>query len=56
MNDISIKNEKQIKNIRESGKYLTAILRLLFTKAKAGVKLIELEFIAEHYINANKLK
>jgi methionine aminopeptidase len=54
--EIIIKNAKQIENIRESGKHLTALLRLLHAKAKAGISLIELEFIAEHYIKTNKLK
>jgi methionine aminopeptidase len=54
--EIIIKNAKQIENIRESGKHLTALLRLLHTKAKAGVSLIELEFVAEHYIKTNNLK
>ena len=51
-----IKTAQQIQNIRESGKHLTALLRLLYTKAKAGVALIELEFVAEHYITTHKLK
>ncbi|MCX6824073.1 MAG: type I methionyl aminopeptidase [candidate division SR1 bacterium] len=55
-NEILIKNVKQIANIRQSGKYLTALLHLLYTKAKAGISLIELEFVAEHYIKTNKLK
>ena len=56
MNEIIIKNAKQIENIRISGKHLTTLLRLLYTKAKAGVTLIELEFVAEHYIKTNNLK
>jgi methionine aminopeptidase len=55
-NKILIKNAKQITNIRESGKHLTTLLRLLHSKAKAGISLIELEFIAEHYIKEHKLK
>jgi len=55
-NEIQIKDTRQIANIRESGKHLTALLRLLYSKAKAGVSLIELEFVAEHYITTNKLK
>ena len=55
-NKIIIKNAKQIANIRESGKHLTALLHLLYDKAKAGISLIELEFIAEHYIKQHKLK
>jgi len=51
-----IKNAKQIANIRTSGKHLTTLLRLLYSKAKAGISLIELEFVAEHYIKTNNLK
>jgi methionine aminopeptidase len=54
--DSQIKDKKQIANLRESGKHLTALLHLLYTKAKAGISLIELEFVAEHYITTNKLK
>ncbi|MFA7298338.1 MAG: type I methionyl aminopeptidase [Candidatus Absconditabacterales bacterium] len=54
--EIIIKNNKQIENIRISGKHLTTLLRLLYTKAKAGIALIELEFVAEHYIKTNNLK
>lgn len=56
MSEIEIKNNKQIANIRASGKYLTALLYLLYTKAKAGISLIELEFVAEHYIKEHNLK
>jgi methionine aminopeptidase len=56
MNGIEIKNTKQIANIRESGKHLTSLLYLLHGKAKAGISLIELEFVAEHYIKEHNLK
>jgi len=56
MKDIIIKNRQQIENIRISGKHLTELLYLLSTKAKAGISLIELEFVAEHYIKTNNLK
>lgn len=56
MKDIMIKNKQQIENIRASGKYLTELLHLLYTKAKAGITLIELEFIAEHYIKTHGIK
>ena len=56
MKDIIIKTKQQIENIRISGKHLTALLYLLHTKAKAGISLIELEFVAEHYIKTNNLK
>ncbi len=55
-NEIEIKNAKQIANIRESWKHLTTLLRLLHSKAKAGISLIELEFVAEHYVKEHKLK
>ncbi len=55
-NEIEIKNGKQIANIRESWKHLTKLLRLLHSKSKAGISLIELEFVAEHYIKENRLK
>ncbi len=54
--EILIKTPKQIENIRQSGKYLTELLHLLYTKAKAGILLIELEFIAEQYIKQHNLK
>lgn len=55
-NEIEIKNAQQIVNIRESWKHLTALLYLLHSKAKAGISLIELEFIAEYYIKEHGLK
>jgi len=54
--EIMIKNAKQIANIRESWKHLNVLLLLLYGKAKAGISLIELEFIAEHYIKSHNLK
>ncbi len=56
MSEIQIKNDKQIENIRVSGKHLTALLHLLYSKAKAWISLIELEFVAEHYIKEHNLK
>jgi methionine aminopeptidase len=56
MSEIQLKNPTQIANIRESGKHLTALLRLLHSKAKAGIMLIELEFVAEQYIKEHNLK
>lgn len=52
----SIKTQKQIENIKESWKYLNELLILLREKAKAWIALIELEFIAEHYIKQHNLK
>lgn len=54
--NIIIKTKQQIENIRQSGKYLTELLHLLHTKAKAGISLIELEFVAEHYLKEHNLK
>ncbi|MEI7918647.1 MAG: hypothetical protein WCH65_00040 [bacterium] len=54
--NVLIKTPQQIENIRASGKHLTALLTLLHSKAKAGVALVELEFVAEHYIKTNNLK
>ncbi len=54
--EIVIKNAKQIENIRIAWKHLTTLVRLLHTKVKAGISLIELEFVAEHYIKTNNLK
>ena len=52
----AIKTLKQIENIRESWKYLNEMLLILREKAKAWVALIELEFVAEHFIQQNNLK
>lgn len=54
--DIIIKTPKQIENIRTSGKYLTELLYLIYSKAKAGISLIELEFVAEHFVDQHHLK
>lgn len=55
-NKIIYKTEKQIENIRESGKYLTELLWLLREKVWVGVALIELEELAEKYITKRNLK
>lgn len=52
----AIKTPKQIENIRESWKYLNELLLLLREKTKAWVALIELEFVAEHFIQQHNLK
>lgn len=54
--DSTIKTPQQIANIRASGKHLTALLYILYGKAKAGITLMELEFVAEHYIKTHNLK
>ncbi len=55
-NEIIIKTKKQIANIRQSGKYLNELLIKLMQAAKPGIRLIELEFIAEDFIKKHKLK
>lgn len=54
--EIIIKTKQQIANIRTSGKYLTDLLTKLQKAAKPGIKLIELEFIAEDFMKKNKIK
>lgn len=51
-----IKTPKQISHIKDSGKYLTELLYKLYHASKAGITLIELEFIAEDYIKKNNIK
>ena len=55
-NEIIIKSIKQIANIRKSGKYLTQLLKEIRDAAKPGIKLIELEFIAEDFVRKNNVK
>ena len=47
-----IKTPHQISTIRESGKYLNELLLLIANKSHAGIALIELEFIAEHFLKS----
>lgn len=56
MKESLIKDKQQIENLRISGKHLTELLYILHAKAKAGIALIELEFVAEHYIKEHNLK
>jgi methionine aminopeptidase len=51
-----IKTPQQIENIRKSGKYLNELLLKLKDACKAGITLIELEFIAEDYMKKNNVK
>ena len=51
-----IKTPQQINNIRQSWKYLNELLRKLKQATKAGIALIELEFIAEDYLKKNNIK
>ncbi|MFZ2150456.1 MAG: type I methionyl aminopeptidase [Candidatus Absconditicoccaceae bacterium] len=54
--DNLIKNQNQINNIRESGRYLNELLLMLGNFCKAGVSLIELEIIAEEFMKRNSIK
>jgi len=53
---IIIKNTNQITNIRESWKYLTELLQIIWSESKPWVSLIELENIATNYIEKNNIK
>lgn len=51
-----IKTIEQIKNIRQSGKYLNELLLKIKDACKPWITLIELEFIAEDYLKKNNIK
>ena len=53
---IIIKTVEQIKNIRKSGELLTELLWLLRDNCKVWVSLIELEIIAQDFMDKNKVK
>ncbi len=50
-----IKSQEQIDNIRESGKYLTELLWLLYAQCKPGISTMELEVYAEKFIVSHNL-
>jgi len=54
--NIIYKTDEQLNNLRDSGKYLTELLYLLYEKAQPGVSGIELEQIAQEYIDKHNLK
>ncbi len=56
MKKIIYKTDSQIKKIRESWKYLNELLLLIFKNAKEWIKLIELEKLAEKYIENKWVK
>lgn len=56
MTGIIIKNQEQIKNIRQSGKYLNELLYIIKDHCKAWVSLLELENIAQNFMDKNNLK
>lgn len=53
---IIIKTDQQIKNIRESGKYLTELLYILKDFVKSGVNLLDIEAKAQQFIDKYWLK
>lgn len=53
---VIIKSKDQIAAIRESGKYLTELLHLLFGETKVGVSLLDLEKFAQKYLDDRGLK
>ncbi len=54
--EIIIKTQEQIENIRKSWKYLTELLYLIKDNCKAGMSLMELENIAQDFMDKNDLK
>jgi len=54
--NIIIKTAEQINNIRESGKYLTELLHILYKACKPGVSHLDLEAIAQSYMDKHNLK
>ena len=56
MAQIIYKSKQQLENLKESGKYLTELLYLLFEKLQPGVIGIELEDFAQKYIDTHNLK
>ena len=51
---IIIKNKQQIEWIREAWKYLNELLYLMRDNCKAWVSLIELEILAQEFMDASK--
>ncbi len=54
MKKIIYKTPDQIDNIRESWKYLTELLKIIYENSKPWIVLLELEEIAQNYINKNQ--
>jgi methionine aminopeptidase len=54
--EIIIKTSQQIENIRKSGQYLNKLLYLIKDNCKVGVSLIELENIAQKFMDDNNIK
>lgn len=53
---IIYKTDEQLNNLRESWKYLTELLYILYEKAQVGVTWIQLNQIAQDYIDKHNLK
>ncbi len=51
-----IKTPEQIRNIRESWKYLTELLQTLYRSCQPGTSLLQLEHIAQQFCEKHKLK
>lgn len=54
--EIIIKTKEQIENIRKSGQYLNELLYLIKDNCKAGISLLELEDIAQDFMDKNNLR
>lgn len=53
---VIIKDENLISNIRESGKYLTELLNILYDSVKPGITLSEIENISKKFFDKNWVK
>ena len=56
MSWIIYKTEQQLNLLRDSGKYLTEMLHILYDKAQPGISGNQLEQIAQEYIDKHNLK
>jgi len=54
--EIIIKTKEQIEKIRKSGQYLNELLYLIKDNCKAGISLLELEDIAQDFMDKNNLR
>ncbi len=54
--NIIIKNTEQIKTIKESGKFLTELLHIIYQNLKPWIALIELEEIAQNFMDKHWIK
>jgi methionyl aminopeptidase len=56
MSKVIIKNNIQLENLRDSGKYLTELLDLLYDFIRPGIRLIDIEKKAQEYLDFHNLK